>query len=179
MTETEKKTLYESVIHQIAKEVKKQILEYSAKEESGLVEEGWKENLIAGALALATFFISPTDAKAKGNTNPAGKAKTEFAVVDRNPSFPGGSEALTKFLKDNIKYPVDAEEDGAEGRVVLSFVVNKDGSISNIQVVKSVHPSLDKEAIRLLKMMPRWVPGKKNGRAVAERYTAPFVFNLE
>lgn len=180
MTYNEKKSLYESIMAEVAKTVKRSIEEYcSSDNDSEIIEEGWKENIVAGALALASVFISPQQIYAKGMTNPSNKAKTEHVIADRQPSFPGGNEALNDFLQNNIKYPVEAEEKGIEGRVILSFIVNKDGSISGIHVVRGVHPLLDKEAIRVLKLMPRWIPGRKNGRATQERYTAPFTFNLK
>ena len=101
-----------------------------------------------------------------------------FDVVEQMPSFPGGQGALMNYLNSNIKYPVIAEENGIQGRVVVQFVVGKDGSISNVHVVKSVDPSLDKEAVRVVKNMPKWIPGKLNGQSVNVRYTLPVTFRL-
>lgn len=102
-----------------------------------------------------------------------------FQVVETMPSFPGGDAALFKFLNDNIKYPVIAQENGIQGRVICQFVVNRDGSIVDVEVVRSVDPSLDKEAIRVIKAMPNWAPGKQRGKAVRVKYTLPVNFRLQ
>ena len=101
-----------------------------------------------------------------------------FDVVEQMPSFPGGQAALMQYLASNIKYPVVAEN-GVQGRVIVQFVVGKDGSISQVKVVKSVDPSLDKEAARVVSSMPKWVPGKQNGQAVNVKYTVPVTFKLQ
>ena len=102
-----------------------------------------------------------------------------FDVVEQMPSFPGGPSALMQYLSSNIKYPVVAEENGVQGRVVCTFVVERDGSITDVRVVKSVDPSLDKEAVRVVKSMPKWIPGKQNGSAVRVKYTVPVTFRLQ
>ena len=102
-----------------------------------------------------------------------------FDVVEEMPSFPGGQGALMAFLSSNIKYPVVAQENGVQGRVIVGFVVEKDGSISDVKVMRSVDPSLDREAQRVVKAMPKWKPGKQNGSAVRVKYTVPVVFRLQ
>ena len=102
-----------------------------------------------------------------------------FDVVEEQPSFPGGQGALMQWLRDNIKYPVIAAENGIEGRVIVQFVVSKSGSISNVAVVRGVDPSLDKEAVRVVSNMPNWTPGKQNGTTVNVRYTLPVTFKLQ
>lgn len=102
-----------------------------------------------------------------------------FDVVEQMPEFPGGMAALMKYLSSHIKYPVVAEENGIQGRVIVTFVVEKNGSITDIQVVKSVDPSLDKEAIRVCKSMPKWIPGKQNGSSVRVKFTLPVTFRLQ
>lgn len=102
-----------------------------------------------------------------------------FDVVEEMPSFPGGQGALMSYLASNIKYPVVAQENGVKGRVIVSFVVERDGSISDVRVARSVDPSLDREAQRVVKSMPRWKPGKQNGSAVRVKYTVPVVFRLQ
>lgn len=102
-----------------------------------------------------------------------------FDVVEEMPSFPGGNGALISYLASNIKYPVVAQENGVQGRVNVSFVVERDGSISDVRVARSVDPSLDREAQRVVKSMPRWKPGKQNGSAVRVKYTVPVVFRLQ
>ena len=102
-----------------------------------------------------------------------------FDVVEEMPSFPGGQGALMSYLASNIKYPVVAQENGVQGRVIVSFVVERDGSISDVKVARSVDPSLDREAQRVVKSMPKWKPGKQNGSAVRVKYTVPVVFRLQ
>ncbi len=102
-----------------------------------------------------------------------------FDVVEEMPSFPGGTGALMSFLSSNIKYPVVAQENGVQGRVIVGFVVERDGSITDVKVMRSVDPSLDREAQRVVKAMPRWKPGKQNGSAVRVKYTVPVVFRLQ
>lgn len=102
-----------------------------------------------------------------------------FDVVEEMPHFPGGPAALQAFLSSNTKYPVVAQENGVQGRVIVSFVVERDGSITDVKVVRSVDPSLDREATRVVKSMPRWSPGKQNGSAVRVKYTVPVVFRLQ
>ena len=102
-----------------------------------------------------------------------------FDVVEQMPKFPGGDNALFEYLSKNIKYPVVAEENGIQGRVIVTFVVERDGSITDVKVAKSVDPSLDKEAMRVVKSMPHWIPGKQNGSAVRVKYTLPVTFRLQ
>mgnify|MGYP000506044776 FL=1 len=98
--------------------------------------------------------------------------------VDQQPSFPGGTNALNTFIVSNLKYPVFAQEKGIQGRVVVKFIVEKDGSISNVEVDRSV-PGLDNEAMRVVKAMPKWIPGQINGKAVKVECSHPFVFRLQ
>ncbi len=102
-----------------------------------------------------------------------------FDVVEQQPQFPGGMSELMKFLSDNIVYPQIALESGLQGRVIVQFVVNKNGEIVNIQVVKGVDPFLDKEAVRVINTMPKWIPGKQNGQAVNVKFTLPVNFKLK
>lgn len=102
-----------------------------------------------------------------------------FVVVENQPEFPGGNGAMMKFLSENINYPVIAQENGIQGRVICNFVVERDGSITDVQVVRGVDPSLDREAMRVIKQMPRWKPGKQRGQAVRVRFTLPVVFRLQ
>jgi len=102
-----------------------------------------------------------------------------YEEADIMPSFPGGREAMEKYLNDNIKYPKQARENDVQGRVVVSFVVERDGTLSNIRVVRSVDPLLDKEANRVISSMPRWKPGKKDGNEVRVRYKLPVKFRLK
>ena len=102
-----------------------------------------------------------------------------YDVVEEMPQFPGGPSALFEYIDQNIKYPVVAEENGVQGRVIVTFVVERDGSISDVKVVKSVDPSLDKEAQRIVRSMPHWIPGRQNGSPVRVKYTVPVTFKLQ
>ena len=102
-----------------------------------------------------------------------------FDVVEVMPSFPGGQGALIQYLNSHVKYPVVAQENGMQGRVTISFVVERDGSITDVKVARSVDPSLDKEAARVVSSMPRWTPGKQNGSAVRVKFNVPVVFKLQ
>ena len=102
-----------------------------------------------------------------------------IAMVEQKPSFPGGEEAMYKWLSDHINYPPAASEDGVQGRVVVEFVVSKTGSIENVKVVRGRHQALDKEAIRVIKAMPKWIPGRNNGQPVKVTYTLPVTFRLQ
>lgn len=101
-----------------------------------------------------------------------------FVVVEKMPSFPGGEAALMGYLRDNVKYPTIAQENGIQGRVFVQFVVGKTGDISKINVVRGVDPALDKEAIRVVKSMPKWEPGQQRGKAVNVQFMLPINFVL-
>lgn len=101
-----------------------------------------------------------------------------FMVVEDAPEFPGGTQALLDYLRKNIKYPPICRENGIQGRVLVSFVVNKDGAIVEPQVVKSVNKQLDQEALRVISTMPNWKPGKQRGKPVRVKYTVPVNFRL-
>ena len=102
-----------------------------------------------------------------------------YDVVDEMPQFPGGPSKLFEYLAKSIRYPADAEKAGVQGRVITTFVVEKDGSISNAKVLKSIDPSLDAEALRVVNGMPKWIPGKQNGEAIRIKYTVPVSFRLQ
>jgi len=114
----------------------------------------------------------PPPVKKKGN-------EETFVVVENQPEFPGGNEALMKFISENVQYPIEAQEKGIQGKVICNFVVMKDGSITDVNVVRGVDPLLDAEAVRLLQSMPAWKPGTQRGQAVNVRYTLPVVFRLQ
>lgn len=102
-----------------------------------------------------------------------------FTVVEQMPMYPGGDAALMGYLRDNIHYPTVAAENGVQGRVVVGFVVERDGSITDVNILRGVDPSLDREAMRVVKSMPRWNPGKQNGSAVRVKYQVPVSFRLQ
>ena len=146
-----------------------------------------QEDLAKTATAIGVFDVKGND-EAEGEVLKAKevivteKPKEEetkvFDVVEQMPSFPGGQNALFEYLSKNIKYPVVAEENGVQGRVIVTFVVERDGSITDVKVAKSVDPSLDKEAMRVVRSMPHWIPGKQNGSAVRVKFTVPVTFRL-
>lgn len=102
-----------------------------------------------------------------------------IAMVEQKPQFPGGEAEMYKWLVANIAYPPAAAEEGVSGRVVVEFVVGKDGSITNVRVVRPRHPALDKEAVRVVKAMPKWIPGRNNGQPVKVTYTLPVTFKFQ
>lgn len=147
-----------------------------------------QEELSKTNTAIGSFDVKGNDEeggevlKAKeviAQPEPAVEETKVFDVVEVMPQFPGGPSALFEYLSKNIKYPVVAEENGVQGRVIVTFVVERDGSITDVQVVKSVDPSLDKEAKRVVSSMPNWIPGKQNGSAVRVKYTVPVTFKLQ
>ena len=115
---------------------------------------------------------------ANETTNKSEDSNEIHDVVDQMPQFPGGQSALLEYLAKNVNYPVVAEENGIHGKVIVTFVVERDGSITNAKVVKSLDPSLDKEALRVVNSMPLWQPGKQNGIVVRVKYTVSVQFRL-
>ncbi len=102
-----------------------------------------------------------------------------IATVEQQPEFPGGQEAMYKWLSDHVVYPPVAAEEGVQGRVIVEFVVSKTGAIENVRVLRGRHAALDKEAVRVVKAMPKWIPGKNNGNPVKVTYTLPVSFKLQ
>jgi protein TonB len=102
-----------------------------------------------------------------------------FFIVEDMPEFPGGEEALRKYIAQSVKYPVIAQENGIQGRVYVSFVVNTKGKVTDVKIARGVDPNLDKEAIRVVNAMPAWKPGKQRGKAVKVSYTVPINFVLQ
>ena len=125
---------------------------------------------------MAVFCLTTVNAQ---KTVVSQKNEKVFDVVEQMPEYPGGMQALFEFLKENIKYPEDAQKQKVEGRVIATFVVETDGSISNIEVVKHAFPSLDAEAVRVIQAMPKWTPGKQSGKVVRVKYTIPINFSLK
>ena len=145
-----------------------------------------QDELAKTAIAIGSFDVKGNDEAAgevlKAKEVIAQEAPVEekvFDVVEQMPQFPGGDAALFEYLSTHIKYPTIAEENGVQGRVIVTFVVERDGSITDVKVVKSVDPSLDKEASRVVKGMPKWIPGKQNGAPVRVKYTVPVTFRLQ
>ena len=123
---------------------------------------------------MAMFGLSTVNAQ---KTVVAEKNQQVFDVVEQMPEYPGGIQALFEYLQQNVKYPEDAKKQKIEGRVIATFVVETDGSINNVEVVKPAFPSLDAEAVRVLSAMPKWKPGMQSGKAVRVKYTVPINFS--
>ena len=149
-----------------------------------------QDELMSTKTAIGTFDVKGND-DANGEILKAKEVIAEpeppkheeenkvFDIVEQQPMFPGGPAALMKYLSENTKYPVVAQENGVQGRVTVQFVVEKDGSITDVHVLRGVDPSLDKEAVRVVKSMPRWTPGKQNGTTVRVNYRLPVLFRLQ
>ena len=141
--------------------------------------------VLLGSNLRAQNVINPTNEKdgptilrAVGDDSTVSDKEKVYQVVEQQPSFPGGREELFKYLAYNVRYPIDAAKNKIEGRILVTFVVEHDGSISNVNVANSVYPSLDKESIRVVSGMPKWIPGKANGKTVRVKYTIPITFRL-
>ncbi len=102
-----------------------------------------------------------------------------FVTVEQMPTFPGGEAEMQRYIASNLKYPVVAQESGIQGRVTVRFVVSKTGAIEDVNVIRGIDPSCDKEAVRVVKSMPKWIPGKQNGLNVPVYFTLPIVFRLK
>lgn len=141
--------------------------------------------LLSDSNLKAQNVVNPTNEKdnitilrAVGDDSTVSDKEKVYQVVEQQPSFPGGREELFKYLAYNVRYPIDAAKNKIEERVLVTFVVEHDGSISNVNVANSVYPSLDKESIRVVSGMPKWIPGKANGKTIRVKYTIPITFRL-
>ena len=152
-------------------EIKLDEIEKSNKAIGALTVEG-NDEVGGEVLQLREQIAAPEPPK------PAEENKVHD-FVEQMPSFPGGMGALMSWLSQNIKYPVIAAENGVEGRVIVQFVVEKDGSITDVKIAKSVDPSLDKEDSRVVSSMPHWIAGRQNGNPVRVKYTVPVTFKLQ
>ena len=157
-------------------------------------EEVHEDNEIKSQEELTSTKVAISIADVKGNDEENGKdiadlkqvvtqAEPEpekvFDMVEQMPTYPGGNAELMAFLAKNIKYPTIAQENGTQGRVIVQFVVEKDGSIADARVARGVDPYLDKEAVRVVNMMPKWKPGKQRGKPVRVKFTLPVTFRLQ
>lgn len=132
---------------------------------------------IAAALAFLMLFSLKSMAI---NTSPVADGDDEvYIIVEEMPVFPGGDEALRNFVTNNVNYPEEASKQKLHGRVYVCFVIDKDGSVVNVRVARSLNPLLDAEAIRVVKAMPKWTPGKHKGQHVKVSYTLPINFSLK
>ena len=125
---------------------------------------------------MAVFCLTTVSAQ---KTVVSQKNDKVFDVVEQMPEYPGGMQALFEFISQNIKYPADAQKQKVEGRVLAKFVIETDGSISDLEVVKHAFPSLDAEAVRVIQAMPKWIPGRQKGQAVRVKFVMPINFSLK
>ena len=133
-----------------------------------------KEDLEQEAAKAKIMEESPQEATKTRNDSPV-----NLAMVEQKPEFPGGTSEMYKWLSNNINYPTEAAEDGVQGKVTVSMIIEKDGRITNVHVVRGRHPALDKEAVRAVKSMPRWNPGRNNGQPVRVTYDLPISFKMQ
>ena len=141
------------------------------------VKEGPQDPVIRGYAHNLPLIIDPDKeaeylAERKDTIN-------AYDVVEQMPCFPGGQGKLVEFIEENMQYPKECAEKGIYGRVIVAFVVERSGQLSNIRVVKSVHRALDKEALRIVNLMPRWIPGEQNGVTVRVKYIIPIRFSVK
>lgn len=148
-----------------AEEVKQNTSDFGAIDHAG-IEDKRREAVINEVVE-----VKPVE-------KPKEEGPLSVAMVEQKPSFPGGESAMYKWLQDNIIYPAAASEEGVQGKVTVQFIVEKDGSITHVQVVRGKHPALDAEAARVIRKMPRWTPGRNNGQPVRVTYHLPVQFKL-
>ena len=125
---------------------------------------------------MAVFGLTTVSAQ---KTVVAKKNQKVFDIVEQMPEYPGGQAALFEFISKNVKYPEDAVKKKVEGKVFVTFVVDTDGKITDVSLLRKVFPSLDAEAIRVISAMPNWIPGKQKGQVVRVKYTVPIMFRLK
>ncbi|MBQ3895624.1 MAG: energy transducer TonB [Paludibacteraceae bacterium] len=128
-------------------------------------------------LILVTLLMTVSYATAQEEDN--NDAEDAVYTPEKGPEFPGGDQALFKFLSSNLKYPSDAKKDSIQGRVICRFTIDTDGSITDIRVLRSVHPSLDAEAVRVLSAMPKWTPAETDGKKTKCKFVFPVVFKMD
>jgi len=164
----------------------KEISAVKVNDLAAIVETKTVENVVSGVNAVVNLTDVPEISVVKDTADvkkkeTAGKSSEDgvFWVAEKMPEFPGGNGAVAEYVRENMKYPAIAKEKGTQGRVIVQFVVNKKGKIVSPKVARSVDPDLDKEAIRLIKSMPDWIPGTQGGKAVDVKYTLPVSFRLD
>ena len=161
------------------------VVESSAKQTIAVVEEYPKPSAPVETASEADYgpqdtIIEVLEEVVVRNDSPQENNERIYtmAMVDQKPSFPGGDAAMYKWLAEHTNYPAQAQEEGVQGRVVVMFDVDKTGQIVNVKIARGRHPALDKEAIRLVKSMPKWLPGRNNGKPVRVTHTLPVTFKL-
>jgi protein TonB len=137
---------------------------------------GLKWRFLATLSVLALLLMVNTNAMAQNKKAANDKVLEKAEVM---PEFPGGDQAMMKFVSENVQYPEEAKEKEISGRVIVGFIVEKDGSISDVKVAKGIGGGCDEEAVRVVKAMPKWIPGKQDDKPVRVSYTMPFFFKLQ
>ena len=132
--------------------------------------------LLATLSVLAILFTVNTTATAQNKKTSNDKV---FEKVEDMPEFPGGEQAMMKFVAENVQYPEEAKEKEISGRVLVGFIVEKDGSVNEVKIVRGIGGGCDEEAVRVVKAMPKWKPGKEKGKPVRVSYMMPFTFKLQ
>ena len=130
-------------------------------------------------LILVTLLMTVSYATAQEEDNNYEGSICIDTFIGKSPEFPGGTDSLYKFLESNLKYPEDAKKDSIQGRVICRFTIDTDGSITDIRVLRSVHPSLDAEAVRVISAMPKWVPAETDGKKTRCKFVFPVVFKMD
>ena len=158
---------------------------FNADTSNGIIFINTKEYVKSGKKDLAGVVVKAKDSEKEGTPEAMGtftpntpEEDRAFDVVEQMPEFPGGAAEMMKFLSMNVKYPASAEKDSIQGRVIATFIVEKDGTVSSPKVVKHVSDDLDAEAVRVIELMPKWKPGRQSGREVRVKYTIPITFRL-
>lgn len=126
---------------------------------------------------LLIIMAMPLSAQTEGGTD--NEPVYNMAMMQQQPKFPGGTSEMYKWLGNNIKYPEEAKKEGVSGKVIVDFVITKTGKTDKVRVVRGLHPALDQEAVRVIKAMPAWTPGKQNGQPVNVSYTLPITFRQQ
>ena len=158
----------------------KQVIDFFSNAISNLQNIKPLEMSLEGAVrSMFSINFTINHAKVKNYEYKTEEMQDYKFVAEKNPEFPGGVQGLSAYLSKSIKYPAIAEEEGIQGQVFVTFIIDVDGSVTNIKVDKSVHPALDKEAVRVVSSMPRWVPGELSGKPVKVKYTMPVKFGLQ
>ena len=164
----------------------KEISAVKVNDLAAIVETKTVENVVSGVNAVVNLTDVPEISVVKDTADvkkkeTAGKSSEDgvFWVAEKMPEFPGGNGAVAEYVRENMKYPAIAKEKGTQGRVIVQFVVNRDGSIVDAKVVRSVDPYLDKEALRVINTMPKWKPGMQRGKPVRVKFTVPVMFRLQ
>ena len=137
---------------------------------------GLKWRFLATLSVLALLLIVNTNAMAQNKKAANDKVLEKAEVM---PEFPGGEQAMMKFVSENVQYPEKAKEKEISGRVLVGFIVEKDGSVNEVKIVQGIGGGCDEEAVRVVKAMPKWKPGKQDGKTVRVSYTMPFFFKMQ